>query len=474
MSGYLLPMLPRLNASRSIEPRNCKGNCDLYLCGLKVEIRSIDGRKRGGGVERFTREAGVMSAAVRLIQTRSFRLRGFCLLFLIFNFQFSILLAQSRAVLTSKDHLPGNISATSAAYGTLLNSGGIRSTAMSGDLVSMPDTLGMTATNEPISRSYYLWAEKTSATPFVGGMNEVLLSALTVNGYEDLVEIQTTGPKAGVEGTRVDIPMSLTLTYGLSTGSTPSVDGTVKPTTASTYARAGSTAEFGSTEERVAEVGFSYRTGGYGSVMGDWIGPYVLFQNGATTASMNPSELPQGRGGLDMGLRWQISFGIQQSSLRELSAFKTVTVYPLPELTAQLVRNFGVDLSPTPGGALTLPKVYKTRFEADPMAFPDLSIQALKGFPLTRWELVHEKPDGSRSILETVVAGTNPTADVDFTARSIALRNHLKEEGTHVLRLYNRFDSPATVPEASELVMEWTFETAHIIKVRAHIHEYGG
>lgn len=380
--------------------------------------------------------------------------------------------AQSRGVLTSVDHVPGNVGATYVVGGTVMGSGTIRGNAAMGETKQLSDSVGMTTENVPLSRSYYLWAETTTPTPFAGGGNELLLAALTINGYEDVTQINGVGPKAGVEGTRVDLPYRLELAYNLSTGSTPSMDASHNPTTATTYERTGSNASFDSTSSSLPSVGFSYRTGSYGSTEGAWSGPYQLFDDGSTEYQLIPTnDIPSLSRPTDWeSQKWTLSFAIQQSSLREIAGFKTVTIYPYPEVQVALVKNFGkVTRAPEKVGF----KSYATyEFESDPLGFPDLSIQGLKGFPNTHWELWHERVGDTSRLIDATTASGSVIDDSVYPTKIHALRNILTQEGTHYLRLYNRF-SEASVSANDELVMEWTFVTRHIIRVKAHIHEYG-
>lgn len=394
-------------------------------------------------------------------------------LFIVFCFFFFPLHAQYRGVVTSQDHAPGNVITTDSSPTTLSSSGITFFTQDIGETISRNHTLSKGPSSEPLSRSYYLWAEKTGSTSFAGGYNEILLSALTINGYEDVTQISVVGPKPGVDATRWDLPLTMTLSYSLSTGTPITTDGSTTPTTASPYARTGTTAFFDSTATLPPQVGFSYRTGQEGAPPADWVGPFTLFNDGATSYSLVPSVLPQGAVDYSENSKWTLSFALQQSSIRTVAALQTFTIFPIPQVTGSFERVFGKVIRSAERTNPILPTYYyEYDFEADPAAFPNLTLSATNGFPTTKWELVHVKPDGSTS-KETETPGTSTSASVDYPPKTISLRDRMKEEGTHYFRLYNRFDNP-TIDESSELIMEWKFNTRHIIKIKAHIHEYGG
>jgi hypothetical protein len=374
-------------------------------------------------------------------------------------------LAQYQGVLTSVDHAPGNVTATPTGETSSGIIGTTQRTIPANSSATLTDQIH-TSDAAPHSRSYYLWAETTSSTLFTGNLSTVLLAAATVNGYEDIATITITGPKTGVNATRWDLPLQIQLAYALSTGITPLG---APPTTATTYARAGSSAGFTSTEA-TPQIALSYKTSADGAPAENWSTGFSLASGSETTATLVPSALEStvNQPYFNSSSFSSFHLALMQSSIRDVAAYSSYRIFPLP-ISSGI---FSTDLGTPTRNERSGPTTYIAySLQTDPVALPTYRVSASNGFPLTRWEILHVKPDGSTSTLLNGPAGTDPSQPVTLDLTAIKLNDLVKTAGTHFFRVYNRFDNP-TVPEASELISELALTVQFVVKVKAHIHSY--
>lgn len=378
-----------------------------------------------------------------------------------------LLLAQYQGVLTSVDHAPGNIAATSVEGTTSGIIGLQEKTIPSGSSGSVTGRLSFTETKTaPFSRSYYLWAETTSSTLFTGDLSTVLLAAATVNGYEDIASISIAGPKAAVSATRWDLPMNLQITYALSSGVTPLGS---SPTTATSYARSGSSASFTSTGA-TPQVAIAYKTSADGAPESDWSTPFSLTTGTETEATLVPSALEStvNQPYFSSTTFSHLHLALMQSSVRDLAAYSTFRIFPFPTPTPTFSSELG---TPTRNERIGNTTYLAYSLQTDSAALPTFTISASNGFPQTRWEILHLKPDGSsKSQLNTAI-GASPSNPVPLDATILKLNELVQTAGTHLLRVYNRFDE-ATVPEEKELIFELSLTVQFVVKVKAHVHTY--
>ena len=379
----------------------------------------------------------------------------------------SLLQAQYQGVLTSVDHAPGNISTTSIEGMTSGIIGIQQKTIPSNSSGSVTAKLPFSdAKSAPFSRSYYLWAETTSSTLFAGDLPTVLLAAATVNGYEDIATISIIGPKTGVDATRWDLPMNLNITYALSAGALPLGE---TPTTATSYSRSGSAASFASTEA-TPQVAIAYKTSPDGAAEGNWSNAYALTAGTETKAMLIPSTLETlvNQPYFSSSTFSNFHLALMQSSIREVAAYSTFRIFPFPTPTPHFSSNLG---TPTRNEKIGNTTYLAYSLQTDSAALPTLTLAASNGFPLTRWEILHIKPDGdSKSQLNTA-AGSNPTNPVSLDPTNLKLNELIQTAGTHTFRLYNRFDE-ASIAEEKELIFELTLVIQFVVKVKAHIHTY--
>ncbi|MES2308202.1 MAG: hypothetical protein V4507_05020 [Verrucomicrobiota bacterium] len=377
------------------------------------------------------------------------------------------LFCQYQGILTSIDHTPGNIISTTALDSSLGVTGNIRKTIPSNSSETISDQITQATPNTPPhSRSYYLWAEATSSTLFAGNLSAVLLAAATVNGYEDIATISITGPKAGVNATRWDLPFQMHLAYALSTGSTPLGDA---PTTATTYARSGSSASFISTDA-TSQIALSYKTSADGAPQDNWSDAYALASGSETDATLVPSAL---EATVNQPYYNSISFSsfhlaLMQSSIRDVAAYNTYRIFPIPTPTSAFSSNLG---TPTRNEKIGNTTYIAYSLETDSVALPTYTLSASNGFPLTRWEIIHVNPDGSTQTVFSGTAGTSTSNPVALDATSLKLNDLVKTAGTHYFRVYNRFDN-VDIPESSELISELALTVQFVVRVKANIHTY--
>lgn len=379
----------------------------------------------------------------------------------------ALLQAQYQGVLTSVDHAPGNILATPIEGSGAGMIGTKQITVPAGATGSVNDSLiASTDSGPPFSRSYYFWAESTSSTLFVGGLSTVLLAASTVNGYEDIATITITGPKSGVEATRWDLPMNLSINYALSSGATPLGEFT---TTATSYARAGSTASFTSTEA-TPQIALSYKTSADGAAEGGWSNAFSLPSGAESKATLIPSALEStvNQSYFSSSRFSTFHLALMQSSLRDVAAYSSFRIFPIPTVTPTFSANLG---APIRNEKIANTTYLAYSLETDSVALPTLTLSGTNGFPKTRWEILHLNPDGSSLTIHNYPPGTDPSNAVDLATTPLKLNELVKNAGTHLFRVYNRFDE-AAIGESKELIYEFSLTVQFVVKVKANIHTY--
>ncbi len=375
--------------------------------------------------------------------------------------------AQYRGVYTSVDHSLGNITTTPLLPAQSAPNANQSKTMLPNTTESIDQRISLhNETYSPLSRSYYLWAETTSSIPFAGGLNTILLAAATVNGYEDIASVIITGPKSGVSATRWDLPMTIQIAYALSAGSIPLAE---TPTTATPYARSGSTTSF-TTTEATPQVSLSYKTSADGAAEGNWSNAFSLTSGTETTAILVPSALESSVHQPYFSFTTFSNFhlALMQSSLRDIAAYSTFRIFPFPTVTPYFSVLLG---TPTRNEQVAHTTFLAYSLQTDSVTLPTWTLSASNGFPKTRWEIVHQKPDGSSKILLNTPVGTSPTLSVPLDPTSLKLHELIQTAGTHVFRVYNRFDE-ASILEAKELIYELTLTVQFVVKVKAHIHSY--
>lgn len=379
----------------------------------------------------------------------------------------ALLQAQYQGVLTSVDHAPGNIFATPIEGSGAGMSGTKQITIPAGATGTVNDSLiSATDSSPPFSRSYYLWAESTTSTLFAGGLSTVLLAASTVNGYEDIATIAITGPKAGVEATRWDLPMNLAIAYSLSSGATPLAE---SPTTATSYARSGSTASFTSTDA-TPQIALSYKTSAEGAPEGSWSNPFSLPEGTEKSATLIPSALEStvNQSYFSSSHFSTFHLALMQSSLRDVAAYSSFRIFPLPTVIPTFSANLG---TPTRNEKIANTTYLAYSLETDPAALPTMTLSGTNGFPKTCWEILHLNPDGSSQTILRNPTGSSSSTEVTLDPSPLKLNDLVKTAGTHLIRVYNRFDE-AAISESKELIMEFSLTVQFVVKVKAHIHTY--